>query len=223
VIALQPLEVARLHVPGWVDDPLGMAGERGEGAVREIAEDDLDPPGPGHHRQQLLQARMRRVDPRACAREVVRQPHGVDVLTREDHQRQPPARAQDPLRLGYGDRRLLDVVQHRDEHRRVDALVGERERRRVGLDRLQPLRRRPREHRRLAVDDHRVPAGLPQRPRVVAGPAADVGQPPPRRSLERLLQRTHHRGTRGARFVVRPCLARVVPQQARIALLGHRF
>ena len=133
---------------------------------------------------------------------------------RPDHQHQPPAGPQDPARLGDRGGLVLDVVEHRDEHHRVGALVGQRQPLRVALERLQALRGRLGEHRRLAVDHERVPALVAQRERVVAGAAADVHEPPAGRPGERLPQRPEDRRTGGARLVVRPRLVRVVAKQA---------
>ena len=77
VVALEPLEVARLAVPARVDELLGVRGERAEAAVLEVAEDDLDPAGAGQHREQLGERRMRLHHPRPRAREVVGQPQAA--------------------------------------------------------------------------------------------------------------------------------------------------
>jgi hypothetical protein len=73
------------------------------------------------------------------------------------------------------------VVEHRHEHCRVEALIGEGQLSGVGANRVQALGRGVREHLRRAVGDDRLPFLFDQRERVVACAAADVEQLAPRR------------------------------------------
>ena len=118
----KPLEVARLAVPGRVDDLLRIR-RRARRASRPRGRGTRPRSGgrPGSSASSSSQRRVRLEHPGARAREVVRQPHVRDVLAREDHQREAAAGAQDALRLGERRGRVLDVVEHRDEHHGVDA------------------------------------------------------------------------------------------------------
>ena len=72
---------------------------------------------------------------------------------------------------------IRDVVEHRKHQRSVEAFVLERQALRVGLDRLESLGRGPREHFGRTIDDNRIPPLPFQGEGVVAGAAADVGEP----------------------------------------------
>jgi hypothetical protein len=135
--------------------------------------------------QQLRQRHVRVVHPRARAREIVQAPRVGDVLAREEHHREASSRLQDTSRLG---KRLLgrvDVVEHRDEHRCVEAVRLERKLASIRRHRLETLGSRVREHLGRAIDDDRFPTIGAERERVVSRTSPDVGQSRSRRSGER--------------------------------------
>jgi hypothetical protein len=97
--------------------------------------------------------------PRASGLKVIEQPEISDVLTRIGYDRQPPVRAQNSPGLGQGRGSVVKMMDHRDQHRRVEALVIQPQVLCVAAKRPKALRLSAFEHSLRVVDNERIPAG----------------------------------------------------------------